>query len=401
MIALSNINNAYVSRCRVCGLCQEDCPTYKVTRNEALSARGKIAIFNEFLNGNIPLSYNFNKIFSECTSCLQCSIVCPSGIDPVNIINAARQVYFSKRGDNKTWLFAKWIMKKNRLYRPLLGLLNLFRILYSIGSKNNSSIPYIYNIGFLKDAPYLVRTKRQKLAAGFFVGCMIDLVYKDIGWAVIDMCKQHNIDLIIPKDQICCGAPAYYKGDIDTATMLAKKNYAIFSSLKADMIINACATCGSTVRNIYPMLLDNMCKKDIIDKFLDIHSVLLPTYTAETRRDASMSNNKKINITCHIPCHLSRGQGIIDDVINILKASPRFNYIEMDGKEECCGGAGDFYWRHKILATKIGERKIKNILATGAEVVVTACPSCKMYLTNLLSNSRVNIKVLHTVELLY
>ena len=79
---------------------------------------------------------------------------------------------------------------------------------------------------------------------------------------------------------------------------------------------------------------------------------------------------------------------------------PGLELREMEGADECCGGAGTFAYTHHALSRKVGEKKVQNIRVSGAEMVVTSCPSCTMQIADLLTHEGLLMEIVHPVELL-
>jgi glycolate oxidase iron-sulfur subunit len=104
-------------------------------------------------------------------------------------------------------------------------------------------------------------------------------------------------------------------------------------------------------------------------------------------------------VTWHDPCHLGRGLWLTREPREIIAALPGVEYVE-SGELSCCGGGGVFGLTHYGLSLKVGMARAEEIAATGAGLVVTGCPGCRLQLTDALSRLDSPAKVVHTVELL-
>jgi glycolate oxidase iron-sulfur subunit len=80
--------------------------------------------------------------------------------------------------------------------------------------------------------------------------------------------------------------------------------------------------------------------------------------------------------------------------------APGVELIEMEGADNCCGGAGAFSFTHHELSRKVGSRKAETIRNTGAEYVSIPCPSCKMQLDDLLNHEGIPCRTIHPVQIL-
>jgi len=105
-------------------------------------------------------------------------------------------------------------------------------------------------------------------------------------------------------------------------------------------------------------------------------------------------------VTFHDPCHLRKGLGIWREPRDILRSLPTVDFVEMNEPDACCGFGGIFSLYHYDLASKIGEKKARNIEQSRSEIVATGCPGCKIHIEDSLHRAGYNAKVMHTVELL-
>ncbi len=403
------------SQCVKCGICQSECPTYIATGDEAMVARGRLALLEAVAEGDLKFSSGIADRISKCTSCLSCVTNCPRGIDPVKIINAAKGEYFEKNGsDFISKMVFKYLGNNERSLYPLFKLMgmagNLFYSRIPAEGWLKEFLPFVkdgikknfpqFGKRNLKDElPEIVKVKNPKMRVVFFTGCMTDFVFQEAGHSIINILKANNIETIIPKDVGCCGAPAYYMGDHKTALNLANNNFNILSQLNPDYIIINCATCGSVLKSVYNILLNvNGDFSVFADKVIDINKFLHDH--VDIKHDKKYFSGKKIRVTYHDPCHLKRGQNVCSEPREILKSLPWVDFVEMDAPCACCGGAGGFNLKHYDLSLEIGKRKAESIKQTGADVVATGCPSCQMHIMDVLNRAGYNRPVLHTVELL-
>lgn len=447
-----------ILRCQKCGICQSDCPTYEATGDESMVARGRLGLVEAVIDGELKLSERFADSMSKCTSCLSCISSCPCGIDPVNIINAAKGEYFNKTGsDLITKLLLKSFATNDRFLYPLFKFLGMTTSLFydriPIEGWLKELLPFVRD-GIKKSMPVfgkrnlknevseITRVQNPRMRVVFFTGCMTDFVYQNTGHTILKILTDNNIETIITKDLSCCGAPAYYMGDRKTALSLANKNFNLLNQLNPDYILVNCATCGNMLKSVYNTLLNvNGDFSCFAEKVIDIHKFfhnfidlkykkkvidqynLLPSPSLQKEAYASnknrvtlknkrfplqieqlrkkLSSKNKIKVTYHDPCHLKRGQDVYLEPREILKSLPWVEFVEMDNPDSCCGGAGGFNLKHYDLSLDIGKRKAESIKQTGADVVATGCPACQMQITDVLNRAGYNRPVIHTLELFY
>jgi glycolate oxidase iron-sulfur subunit len=236
---------------------------------------------------------------------------------------------------------------------------------------------------------------KPRMRVGLFVGCATNLIYPDIGKAVIRVLVGEGMEVVIPPDQGCCGVPVYTSGDRQTGTELAFTNIKAFEKYKIDAVVTACAACGAALKRDYNTIL-GFRKNALGKRVYDLNEFL-----AEFGAFACDGTDREpLRVTYHDPCHLCRAQGITEAPRRVLDAIPNLTFIEMEEADRCCGGGGMFSFTHYDIAKEIGKKKASFIAATGADVVATSCPSCMMQLEDMIRRNGLPQKVVHVVQLL-
>jgi glycolate oxidase iron-sulfur subunit len=237
--------------------------------------------------------------------------------------------------------------------------------------------------------------KEPRMRVGFFVGCSTNLIYTEVGRALLRILVGEGIEVVTPRNQGCCGVPVFTAGDRQTARELALKNIRAFEAYKLDAIVTACASCGVALKSDYEKIL-HFRKRPFGIKVYDVNEFLVE----HARMGFDGSNNERVKVTYHDPCHLNRGQQITEAPRRVLGAIPNVDFVEMEESTRCCGGGGTFSFSHYDIAKEIGRKKASYIAATGADVVATACPSCMMQLEDMLKRNGLPQRVVHLIELL-
>ncbi|WP_457612408.1 heterodisulfide reductase-related iron-sulfur binding cluster, partial [Methanocaldococcus sp.] len=222
--------------------------------------------------------------------------------------------------------------------------------------KNNRSVPKI-DKSFLEQCKEFYKAENEKLRVAFFTGCLIDYRNINVGFDTIKVLLAHNISVLIPKDQVCCGSPMLRTGQKDVAERLMEKNIEILESLDVDYIVTICAGCGSTLKNDYK--LKNV--KDISEILYKFEREYKPL---------------PITVTYHDPCHLRRGQNIYKEPREIIKRIPDIKFI--DSQPKCCGAGGGVRSGVKELSNILGKKRAKEL--RGVDKVITICPFCELHL---------------------
>ncbi len=406
--------------CTRCGMCQIVCPLYIQTGMESDVARGKLALLDGLLDNCFDDPCGTSLRLNKCLLCGACQANCPSRVNTLEIFLKARVILTEIMGLS----FGKRLLLRGMLSQPAL-----FDKLSDLGSKLQKIIakpankvvgtscgrtlsPFIGSRHFipLAQVPFHrqvqisnTRQENNNLKVVFFVGCLIDKFFPEIAQAVLNVCKFHKVDLLIPENQACCGIPAIAAGDLKTFSNLAKQNIDSFAKLDFDYIITACATCTFSIKKIWPMMLpaNSALKKkaeEIAAKTFDISDFLVHKIGLPSTSGRSVLKTVE-SVTYHDPCHLKKSLGIWQEPRALIKASPQVKFLEMPEADSCCGMGGSFNLQYYNLSAKIGSKKAENIGTVDCSKVLTSCPACMLQLADILSTAKKNIKVNHVIEI--
>ncbi|GFE57207.1 (Fe-S)-binding protein [Geobacter sp. AOG1] len=405
-----------LKKCVKCGACRAHCPAFAAWQREPAAARGKVALAQHLMKQDITLDDQTYLAMSKCLLCGSCVEKCPNEVPTDEIVIAAREALAQRRGLTTFHKAVGRVIRNRKLMNfgafaaAILGPLFFRKVpatsglrlrfpLPFVGGKRH--IPQLAKKPFLNRHPEVIPGEPGKPRIVFFVGCMTNFVYTEVGEAALALFRHLGCTVIIPKDQQCCGLPGMSGGDLATVRELAEKNLAALEKYEADYIMTACATCGGALHKFYPLVVGKrnpelMARlKAIAEKTVDAAQLLqqLGLHPAET------GAGEKLTITYHDPCHL-RTRGITRQPRELLQGAPGVELTEMEGADKCCGLGGTFNVYHYDTSLKINAGKSEAILKTGAEAVVTGCPGCMMQLSDGLKQAGARTKVMHTLEIL-
>ena len=405
-----------LNKCMKCGNCQAVCPIYKETRREVGVARGKISLVETLLSGEMEMTEGLADRFSLCTTCMACNANCPCGVRFDKIILAARAEAVRKKGLHP---IKKIIFKTIKMYRLFdfgmktgsvfqgLAMKRIHgsdkgaRLRFDLGIGKEKVFPNLAKRPLKDELPEVVKVQNPKMRVAYYLGCMTNYFYTDMGKAVVDVLAENECEVVIPKDQGCCGIPASVNGDVESAKVMARRNLLAFEKMGADALVSNCSSCGESWKHVFSQLLDDEPDmKALAEKWsaktYDISEFLI--HKVPFKREGLGRVDRKV--TYHDPCHLNRGQGINQEPREILKAIPGVEFIEMKEPGRCCGMAGSFSLVHPDLSGQISDKKIADIAQTHTDTVVTGCPACRLQLASGVENAGLQEDVLHTVQIL-
>ena len=206
-----------------------------------------------------------------------------------------------------------------------------------------------------------------------FEGCTMSRRMIGSRFATQYLLDKYNFDYIIMEKEKCCGAPVRRSGGYEESDGL--RDYNLDQVLKegATAIMSAFPGCGSQLKT--PEATDlGIRVYHIVEVLYDL------AVNNELYQPRFMRKLKPLKVTAHYPCHLHRGMGILCDIAHkkIVEAFPKWEWIELNNADECCGAGGGVRASQKPLSFQIRERKIENIIDSGADIVLAACPFCEL-----------------------
>ena len=408
--------------CMRCGLCQAVCPLFAETGREADVARGKLALLDGLAQEILKDPKGVQDRLNHCLLCGSCAANCPSGVKVLDIFIKARAILAGYLGLSPV---------KKIIFRGLLSKPDWFNRVLAWGAKFQGIFvkpvddllgsscarfmsPLLYDRHFkpLAPIPWHRQVPRLDTAPGasgvkvaFFVGCLIDKIFPQVGAAVLKVLDHHGVGLYLPAGQGCCGLPALSGGDTQTFQELVRLNLKILTDPAApcDYLVTACATCSSTIKKLWPLMMQEASPDeqqrvaDLTARTLDISQFLVDKLGV--RPAASGPEDRRLAVTYHDPCHLKKSLGVAAQPRALLKANPAYILQEMIESDWCCGCGGSFNLQHYEASAAIGRRKRDNIAASHCRVVATGCPACMLHITDMLSQAGMRVMVKHTLEI--
>jgi glycolate oxidase iron-sulfur subunit len=207
-------------------------------------------------------------------------------------------------------------------------------------------------------------------------------------------------DVEVSGKEKCCGIPMIISGDYNAIKKNAKANLKLMTEKHFDYIVFTCPTCVVAFKEKYPEIFKDdqasLDKLDLIkDKIIEITQLI-----SREKKLRDLLKETGISVTYHDPCHLVNSLGVTKEPREVIKQIPGINYIEMKDAATCCGSGGFYHVYFPEISNKIGDKKLENIKNSKADVVLTACPACKLQISSKMKKAGLNGRVMHVVELL-
>ncbi len=401
--AETDVLAALTAKCAKCGKCRSVCPVFAEMDDERFVARGRIALLDAVIAGELGASPKLIESLQACVGCYRCEAECPSAVDFSSIL---REFKSSRRYPTPIW--ARFV------FRHVLPRRRLFDMAIKAGALSQKilprdrtmplrhlpmlllkgrKIPELASRSFLRQVSSTKQDKpvsQPKMRAAFFVGCLTNYVYPQVAMASMRLLRRANIEVIVPPDQVCCGAPALALGDETAARKLMRANVEAFMKHDPDVIFTACASCGRVLKKEFTDVLGADAER-FSSRVRDISELLVDEF-----QEVSAAVTQ--TVTYHDPCHLRYVQGIYKGPRDLL--ARHSDYREMPGADLCCGLGGLFNLYYYELSQEIAKRKARSIESVDADTVATSCPGCMLQLQTIVSDMAKPRRVVHLVEVL-
>jgi len=406
--------------CIRCGRCLPVCPTYQQTQLEMFSPRGRLSLLRAVEDGKLGLTAGVEEHLYHCLDCRACNTVCPPGVRIGELIVRGRVAAAEKRPRPwlVTFMLTQVLISAERaeiISAPLrfAQALGLDRF----GAWLMGGIPGIGKT--LRDlvqlAPRMGQPIRTELAlvtpaqgekrhrVAFFLGCMMNVAMPDVSRATVRVLTRAGCEVVTPRGQACCGAPQDDQTLLDLSRDFARRNIALFEKVldDVDAIVTDCAGCSAALREYAEWLHDDpqwaARARRFSDKVRDVTEWLDSIWP-----DTLLPRHSPVRATYHDPCHLANLQEVRKQPRNLLKRVAGLEMRELPDSfpVRCCGSAGIYNITHTPMALALLDRKMEDVAATDAELVVSANPGCLLQLDWGRKRSGQKITVKHVVEVL-
>lgn len=398
-------------KCVHCGFCTATCPTYVTLGNELDSPRGRIYLIKDMLENGRPADKEIVTHVDRCLSCLACMTTCPSGVNYMHLVDHARahieKTYkrpLTERLIRSVLAFVlphparfRAALKLARLGRPFMGLFENSKALKPLAAMLKlapASVPAASPVARPGARSATKGQRRGRVA--LLAGCAQQVLEPGINEATVSLLNRLGIDVVMPEGEGCCGALVHHMGREEAALASARRNVDAWmrevDGEGLDAIIITASGCGTTIKDygfmlrLDPAYAEKAAKVSALAR--DVTEYLATLDLPEPARKPGTV------VAYHSACSMQHGQKITRQPKDLLA---RAGFVVKEPREGhlCCGSAGTYNILQSEISARLLERKVRNITATGAEVVATGNIGC---ITQI--GSAAKLPVVHTVKLL-
>jgi glycolate oxidase iron-sulfur subunit len=403
--------------CVHCGFCTATCPTYVLLGDELDSPRGRIYLIKEMLEKDRPPTPEVVKHIDRCLSCLACMTTCPSGVNYMHLVDQARVRI--EKDYTRPWseralravlalvlprpgLFRAGMIMA-RLARPFAGLLpaaadgsaspTLWRRIRAMLALAPASLPARGPGGGRVFAAQ--GEKRGRVA--LLQGCAQQVLAPRINQAAINLLTRHGIEVVLVKDEQCCGALTHHLGRDGDALARARANISVWLEEAGrgglDAILVTTSGCGTVIKDYGFMLREDPDFAGPAAKVSGL-SKDVTEYLSGIELKPSRQQHGDLVIAYHSACSLQHGQKITQAPKELLSKN---GFVVKDVPEShlCCGSAGTYNILQPDIANRLRDRKVANIAMVKPDMIAAGNIGCMVQIAGGTS-----VPVVHTIELL-
>jgi glycolate oxidase iron-sulfur subunit len=375
-----------LDHCVKCGMCLPQCPTFRLTRSENRSPRGRLALIEALVDGQLdaadPILHGH---LDSCLLCRRCERVCPSGVGYGAIMDAARTSllptrparWYQRLVEDPPRLRAAVLVSRlappwlSRPFRALHRQHRLARALYAETPPTPGLYPAI---------------GRRQGRVGLFLGCATYAQQGGALHAATRLLRHAGFDVLVPAEATCCGALAAHTGHVSPAAEMARRTREAYAG-QCDVVISVASGCGTHL---------DSSSDDLGLTHSDVCAFLLEE-SCLTRLNFGPRHQ---HVAVHTPCTVENLYQGADWARRLLGLIPELELSTIGEAGQCCGSAGDYLLRHPDTAATLRRPLLDELIDIGAAVLATTNVGCAIHLAAGLAMARHAVEVLHPVELL-
>ncbi|WP_026960134.1 glycolate oxidase subunit GlcF [Aliagarivorans taiwanensis] len=380
---------AIIKKCAHRGFCNATCPTFVLTKVQALGPRGRIATIKGFLQGD-PVTPAIRKQLDLCLACRSCQTTCPAGIEFGQLIKQARALMEQRYPRPFKQRMFRWLVCQTLPYRTraklVTTLASLYRPALIKAHRYNESLMVSKTAG----SSILTRNQSDLPAAPrpcilIFEGCADSLIDHHSKRSMIRIASLIGLDTRVVKKAGCCASLPQHLGNQTQAMALIKANIdALWPLVEtgANAIVHTSSSCQLQLSEYPKHLRDEpkyLRRATQIAELVANPASLLSMHSEKLASDILRAKAEQLKIAVHTSCSLRHGLGEHEVVCSLLRKLG-FQLVEVDNAHLCCGSGGTYSILEAETAELLRADKLKNLEASKPDYIVTANTSCQVHL---------------------
>jgi L-lactate dehydrogenase complex protein LldE len=238
------------------------------------------------------------------------------------------------------------------------------------------------------------------MRVALFVTCLGDTLYPSVGQATVRLLERLGHEVVFPKGQTCCGQMHINTGYQNDALRLVRHHVEVFSSY--DVIVAPSGSCVGSIRHQHAMVARRAGQEQLAAaaEIVAGHTYERSEFLVDVLGVEDVGASYPHRVTYHPTCHSLRMLDVDDKPLRLLRHVRGIDLVELPNAEQCCGFGGTFALKNADTSTAMLADKMRDVLATGAEVCTAGDASCLMHIGGGLSRLRAGVGTIHLAEIL-
>lgn len=361
--------------CTSCGYCKSVCPAFACTLWDHNTARSKVMYAYGILEGEIEPDESIIQAIFECSTCADCMRRCPSKVETLDIIMAAR-----------TELAERGLIPENMK----MAMDNISECNNPLGQDPGKRIEFV------------PEEAMERIGKGgdvlMYLGCVTSLEDMKMVGSIFKLLERGGVDYTyLGNDEPCCGLLDYLAGSENVDTFGDRMKKAIDTlEPRPKTMVASCPGCYRSLNHNYP--------EEGVDLGVEVKHITEYLDEILTNGDLLVKKPLEGNVFYHDPCDLGRHSGIYEPPRKLLSHFAEVKEFEYNREEaRCCGGGGGLQSTNYGMTEGIAKNRVMEAIELGADMIVSACPGCKSTLStaalDLKQETGKKVKVLDLVEI--
>ena len=237
-----------------------------------------------------------------------------------------------------------------------------------------------------------------------FITCYNDLLYPEVGQAIVRLLRRLGHEVEFPAEQTCCGQMHFNSGYQDACIPLVQRFVDAFSGY--DAVVTPSGSCASMVRRYHPLVAGLAADGGVDTGLPERVATVSPTvyelseFLVDVLGVTDVGARFPHTVAFHPTCHSTRLLGVGDRPTRLLAAVDGLTLVDLPRSEACCGFGGTFAVKNADTSVAMGLDKVDDVVGSGADVLTAGDTSCLMHIGGLLSRRGSPVRVMHLAEIL-
>ena len=348
----------YAYACTQCGYCVDECDQYYGRGWESQTSRGKWYFLRQYMEGKADWNQKMVDTILACTTCELCNVRCCEDL-PIE----------------PSWLKLRGqlIHDQDRMTFPPFEIMR-----QSLQKENNIWASYrVDRPRWMPEEVLVELPERAEIA--YFPGCTASYVEHDIAQATACLLHKSGVEFTyLGHDEACCGIPMLVAGLWDAWEDILRQNVEAMKARGVKTVITSCPACWLVWHTLYPEWAQKL------DIEYDFEAKHYSEILAEKIDAGIFHLDREVNmkVTWHDSCHMGRAGNIYEAPRKLIQAIPGIEFVEMEHNRQeahCCGSVLSLV-ADPDVGERVGDVRLQEAEAAGAEAVIAACPCCEVQL---------------------